>query len=220
MDVAHGHPPSLSSRSDSRNPPTSHRSNTNLSTRRCDAPFSLQKRRLQLRNVGFRGPKVSSQRLGVKTSRFFHAPDVAQSEALPLRDQENTPPQKASTHSPRSGDRSSATLHVLQEISNSTRSRHSQKPSDIPIAEDQLEPRLVDTSPAASTAGPCCHDAFSTQPSPVNVPSTDADLDMIKLREISGNKRRSPASLRSPLAPQVRGRKKQGAYLRKTTFEA
>lgn len=42
----------------------------------------------------------------------------------------------------------------------------------------------------------------------------------MKLREISGNKRRSPISLSSPLARQVRGRKKQGRDLQKTTSEA
>jgi hypothetical protein len=156
----------------------------------------------------------------VKISRFFHAPEVPQSDPAPLPNQENTSPQNRSTYSLRGGHRSSAPLGILQEISNSNLSRHSQKLSAVPFEEDNPERPFRDISPAVPTPGTCYHDASSTQPSPLNFHTADADFDIMKLREISGNERRSPASLRSPLARQVRGRKKQGLDLRKTTFEA
>ena len=48
----------------------------------------------------------------------------------------------------------------------------------------------------------------------------EAEFDTLRLREISGNERRRLPPPSSPLARQVRGRKKRGFDLRKTTFEA
>jgi hypothetical protein len=86
--------------------------------------------------------------------------------------------------------------------------------------EDNPERPLLDISPTATTPGSWYHDASSTQQSPVQFHTANAEFDTMRLREISGNERRSPPPLSLPLARQVRGRKKRGVDLRKTSFEA
>jgi hypothetical protein len=156
----------------------------------------------------------------VKISRFFNGPEIPQSEPAPRRNQENTLPQNQSTHSLPSDHPPSTALGILQEISSSTRSRYSQKRSNVPITEDNPERPLLDISPAAETPGSWYHDASSAQQSPVTFNTTDAEFDTMNLREISGNERRSLTSFSSPLGRRVRGRQKKGIDLRKPTFEA
>ena len=225
MDLSHGHPSSLPSYSDRRSQQLSHigsdpKTPSPLSSHSYDPPFSLQNRRLHLRNAGFRGPRLSSQRLGVKISKLLNGTDTRQSEQVPSQNSEESSTLNRSSNKGRSAYRPSTTFGILQEISNSTRNRYSQKRLDIPIAEDNPERPLLDFSPPVVTPGSWYHDAPSTQQSPLTFHSTDADFDTMRLREISGNERRSPPPLSSPLARQVRGRKKRAIDLRKTTFGA
>lgn len=229
MDLSHGHPPSPSSRGDHdgqqsfRHPqPNCSLSNTPpsiTSPQQHDVPFSLQNRRLQLRNSGFRASRIPGQRLGVKLSRFFNGTETAQSEPLPPRNQENTSPHHRSTHSLQSEHRPSATLGILQEISNSTRSRYSQKRASVPILQDSPERPLLDDSPA-TTPPFWYHDASSTPQSPIPFYPRNSDTGAMKLREVSGNERRSLTPLNSPLAKPLKGRGKRSLDLRKTSFEA
>src|SRR5271170_5375197 len=224
MDLSDGYLPSFAFRSDHRSQQTfPARTESTVpssqSSQNYGPSFSSQNRRLNLRNVDFRRTKVSSNRLGVRISRFFNGPETPQSGPAPLRNQESTSPQNQSTHSIRGDQRPSPALGTLQEISNSTRSRSSQKRSKIRIAEDDREQPFLDISPAATTPGSWYHDASSAEQSQVNFHTTDAEFGTMKPREISGNERRSPTALSSPLAKQERGRRNGGSDIRKTTFE-
>lgn len=108
-------------------------------------------------------------------------------------------------------DISSPPSSILQEITNSTRSRHPIQSSFVPVYEDGQ-----DESPTHSWY----HDAPSTQQSPVGSAAVEHNTDEMKLREISGNAQRSPPPLSSPLVRQVRGRSKHSLNLRKTSFPA
>ena len=156
----------------------------------------------------------------MKFSRFFSGPETPQSDPAPPRNEENTSPPNQSTHSTRGDRRPSPALGTLQEVSNSTRRRSSQKRSIIQIAEDEPERPLLDTSPAAETPGSCYHDASSIEQSQVIFHATDVEFSTMKPREISGNERRSPTTLSSPLAKRAKGRESGGSDVQNTTFEA
>ena len=218
MDLSDGYLPSFAFRSDHRSQQTfPARTESTVpssqSSQNYGPSLSSQNSRLNLRNVDFRRTKSSSHRLGARISRFFSGPETPQSGPAPQRNQENTSPQNQSTHSP------SPSLGTLQEISKSSRSRSSQKRSNIRIAEDDGKQPLLNISPAAKTHGSWYHDASSAEQSQVNFHSTDAEFGTMKPREISGNERRSPIALSSPLAKQERGRRNGGSDIRKTTFE-
>ena len=93
----------------------------------------------------------------------------------------------------------------------------------MPVLEDNPERPLLDFSPVLTPIS-SYHDVPSTQQSPISFSTALGNHDGMKLREISGNERRtpgrSPPPLSSPLARQVRGRRKRGLDLRKTSFEA
>ncbi len=174
-----------------------------------ETPLSLPQRRLQLRNAGFRAPRLPSHRLSTRISRWFSDKDESNSrrQKSPARKQENSLP-TARRRVPRGGSTPSS---ILQEITNSARSRPSEKSTFVSIHEDGQ-----DDSPTHSWY----HDAPSTQQSPITLdPVHDRSNDM-KLREITGNARRSPPPLSPPLARQVRGRSKRSVNLRKTSFPA
>ena len=156
----------------------------------------------------------------MKISRLFNGTDIPQSEQVLSQNPEESSLLNRSLNKGRNDYRPSTTFGILQEISNSTRNRYSQKRLDIPIAEDNPERPLLDFSPPVATPGSWYHDAPSTQQSPLTFHSTNVEFDTMRLREISGNELRSPPPLSSPLARQVRGRKKRAIDLRKTTFGA
>ena len=158
---------------------------------------------------------MSSQRLGVKISRFFNGLEIPQSGSAPPRNEENTSPQNQSTNSIPSDQPTSATLSILKGISNSTRGPSSQKQSNILIAEDNAERRLLDNSTTATPLGSWYQDASNTKQSPTCSYETSAEFDTMKLREISGNEGRSPPPTSSPLVRQLNGR---GLDLRKRSL--
>src|SRR2546421_8937533 len=224
MDLSDGYLPSFAFRSDHRRQQTFPAQTestvpSSQSSQNYGPSFSSQNRRLNLRNVDFRRTKVSSHRLGVRISRFFSGLEIPQSGPAPLRNQENTSPQNQSTHSIRGDQRPPPALGILQGVSNSTRSRSSQKRSSIRIAEDDRELPFLDISPAVTTHGSWYHDASSAEQSQVNFHTTDAEFGTMKPREISGNERRSPVARSSPLEKQERSRKNGGSDIPKTSFE-
>jgi hypothetical protein len=174
-----------------------------------ETPLSLPQRRLQLRNAGFRAPQLASHRLSTRISRWFSDRDSSHTrrQKIPARNQENSPP----TVRRRNIQGSQTPSSILQEITNSTRSRYSDQNAFGPIYEDDQ-----DDSPVNSWY----HDAPSTQQSPVALEAVRENLSEMKLREISGNAQRSPPPLSSPLARQVTGRSKRSLNLRKTSFPA
>ena len=174
-----------------------------------ETPLSLPQRRLQLRNAGFRAPRLPSHQLSTRISKWFSDKDDHNSrrQKSPARKQENSPP-TVRRRAPRGGNTPSS---ILQEITNSTRSRPSEKSTFVSIYEDGQ-----DDSPTHSWY----HDAPSTQQSPITLNPVQVKPNDMKLREISGNARRSPPPLSSPLARQVRGRSKRSLNLRKTSFPA
>ncbi len=174
-----------------------------------ETPLSLPQRRLQLRNTGFRAPRLPSHRLSTRISRWFSDKDDChiQRQRATARNRENSPPTvrrriTRGYHTPGS---------ILLEITNSPRSRYSENSTFVPIHEDDQ-----DDSPTHSWY----HDAPSTQQSPVTFDTVHDNSNEMKLREISGNAQRSPPPLSSPLARQVRGRSKRSLNLRKTSFPA
>jgi hypothetical protein len=174
-----------------------------------DTPLTLPQRRLQLRNAGFRAPRLPSHRFSTRISRWFSEKDdnhTQRHRTLPCN-RENSPPtirRRNTKGSPIPGT-------ILQEITNSTRGRHSGKSTFVPIYEDDQ-----DSSPTHSWY----HDAPSTQKSPIASDTVHENRNEMKPREISGNAQRSPPPLSSPLARQTRGRSKRSLNLRKTSFPA
>ena len=231
MDISHGHP-SVSSRGDRRSHHSLPRPQSERSLSRAplstphhpssDEPFRLQHRRLQLRNSGFRGARLPHQYIGARLSILFNN-DTPQSESPPPQYQENVTPQHQSLHNSRNAQHLSAPLSILQEITNTTRNRYPNNRSGVSVLEDNPERPLLDFSPVLTPVS-SYHDAPSTQQSPISFNTGLGNDDGMKLREISGNERRtpgrSPPPLSSPLARQVRGRRKRGLDLRKTSFEA
>ncbi|KAF7512667.1 hypothetical protein GJ744_000928 [Endocarpon pusillum] len=174
-----------------------------------ETPLSLPQRRLQLRNAGFRAPRLPSHRLSTRLSKWFSDKDDHKSrrQKSPARKQENSPP-TVRRRAPQGGNPPSS---ILQEITNSTRSRPSIRSTFGSIYEDGQ-----DGSPTHSWY----HDAPSTQQSPIALNPVHAKANEMKLREISGNARRSPPPPSSLSARQVRGRSKRGLNLHKTSFPA
>lgn len=174
-----------------------------------DTPLTLPQRRLQLRNAGFRAPRLPSHRFSTRISRWFSEKDDTRNQRSGTTpyNRENSP----STVRRRNTQASHAPGSILQEITNSTRSRHSGKSAFVPIYEDDQ-----DNSPTHSWY----QDASSTQQSPVTADAVPPNKNETMLREISGNSQRSPPPLSSPLARQIRGRSKRGLNLRKTSFPA
>jgi hypothetical protein len=174
-----------------------------------ETPLSLPQRRLQLRNAGFRAPRLPSHRLSTRISRWFSDRDEqnGQRRKSPTHNRENSPP------TIRRRDTRGRQTHssILEEITNSTRSRQPEQSAFIPVYEDDQ-----DDSPAHSWY----HDAPSTQQSPVACNPVHNKAGEMKLREISGNAQRSPPPLSSPLTRQVRGRSKRDITLGKTSFSA
>lgn len=226
MDYAHAHPPHDPSplnvaNHDFKRQQTSHSPlsflgvpNPSSPLRRSpqtpfETPLNLPQRRLQLRNAGFRAPRLPTHGLSTRISRWFSDKDDhnSQGQRTPARNRENSPPTVKRGKSP--------AIHVpgsiLQEIKNSTRGRYSEKGSVVPIYEDDQ-----DNSPTHSWY----HDAPSRQPSPLAFGTVHDNANEMKLREISGNAQRSPPPLSSPLARQIRGRNKRSLNLRKTSFPA
>ncbi len=226
MDHGHAHPshdpsPANVTSHDSNRQQTPNRplsffgaTNTPSSLRRSpqnpfETPLSLPQRRLQLRNAGFRAPRLPSHRLSARISKWFSEKDEHSSrrQKSPARRQENNLP-TVRRRAPRGGSNPSS---ILQEITNSTRSRPSEKSTFVSVHEDGQ-----DDSPTHSWY----HDAPSTQQSPITVNPVHNRSNDMKLREISGNAKRSPTPLSPPLARQVRGRSKRSLNLRKTSFPA
>lgn len=173
-----------------------------------ETPLTLPQKRLQLRNAGFRAPRMPSHRLSTRISRWFsEKDDSSQRQRTAARNQENSPP----TVRRRTTRGSPPPSSILQEVTNSARSWYPEKSAFMPIYEDDQ-----DTSPTHSWY----HDVPSTQNSPLVFGAVHDNADEMKLREISGNAQRSPPPLSSPLARQVRGRSKRSLNLRKTSFPA
>ena len=152
---------------------------------------------------------MPSHRFSTRISRWFSERDDNHTRCsrTATYNRKNSPP----TVRRRNTQDSRAPGSILQEISNSTRSRHSGKSTFVPIYEEDQ-----DNSPSHSWY----HDAPSTHQSPIAADAVRRDMNEMRLREISGNSRRSPPPLSSPLARQIRGRSKRSLNLRKTSFPA
>jgi hypothetical protein len=174
-----------------------------------ETSLSLPQRRLQLRNAGFRAPRLPSHRLSTRISRWFSDKDDSHSQhqRTPARSRPTSP----STVKRKNTRGSNTPGSILHEITNSTHSRNSETSTFGTIYENDQ-----DRSPTHSWY----HDAPSTQQSPITSDTVRENANEMKLREISGNAPRSPPPLSSPLARQIRGRNKRGPNLRKTSFPA
>lgn len=174
-----------------------------------DQPFALQNRRLQLRNVGFRGSLLSGRRINSQFTKWMSGSGEPEQD----NDKEN---------SPRSSQRRSlygenlppSPVNILQEISNSSTRKRSPRRSVATIFEDSPETQAPAYSPSTSW-----YLDASNQPSPAG-PDSEGRDSIMKLRKVSVNGRSPPPPLSSPLAKQIRGRRKKALNLRSTSFEA
>lgn len=168
--------------------------------------LSQQSRRLQLRNVGFRGPVLPSRRI----SPIFGScqPDPF---TKPINNENS--PLSLDKRTLYAEDMPPSPVNILQEIHNSTkRRRQAVRPAISNIFQD-----LTATESASEASGTSRYNERSNNCSPVSF--NTSPVNMMKLREGSLNQK-TPPPLSSPLAKHVKGRNLNRLNLRSTSFEA
>ncbi|KAL9625459.1 MAG: hypothetical protein Q9160_000522 [Pyrenula sp. 1 TL-2023] len=173
-----------------------------------ESPLSLQHRRLQLRNSGFRGTRFPSHRIS-GLSRWKVTRNG--SGDTRNRNQENEHPTLISQGLQARHDNKPS---ILQEVTNSTRSRHARKKPNINIFEDPQEESLPRNarSPSASNQSP---QSNSKRYSAIS--SLIEGDDIIMLRELSGNEGTPPSN--PALAKKARKRGKAAISPRDTSYD-
>lgn len=171
--------------------------------------LSHQTRRLQLRNAGFRGAIFPTRRI----SPLF----TTSSNAI-----ESISRQVSNEHSSLSAEKRSmygedlppSPVNILQEIQKSTRKkRSSPRPGFGAIFQDNRE---TDELNGASETSWYKEGSRDCSPSALAV----TPVNMMKLREVSGNQKTPPAPLSSPLTKQAKGRNLKRINLRSASSEA
>ena len=162
------------------------------------SPLSSHNRRLQLRNVGFRGPVLPARRV----SPFFGSTALGSDIPTAPVNGENTP-RAVEKRSLFGEDLSPHSTSILQEISNSTRrTRDIPRQAIIGIFEDATATSWLEES--------------SNNPSPSSYCATPAE--MTRLREMTTNEK-VPSS-GSPLARSANGRRTARVVHRSPSFES
>ncbi|RMZ90640.1 hypothetical protein DV736_g2119, partial [Chaetothyriales sp. CBS 134916] len=160
-------------------------------------PPSRQQRLLRARNARFSAKRISISGISARFSDMIKTnEDKGQSQTTGKRNQENVSSTKRKNPDPVA--HSASSLGILDEISNSTSSRVQslQKPASIPIFLDAVEGSLPQHSPYTSPT------VYQDASSPVcSQPISDNLHDSFTamgLKEVSGNVRKSPATVISP----------------------
>ncbi|KAL8857822.1 MAG: hypothetical protein Q9178_005578 [Gyalolechia marmorata] len=169
---------------------------------------SQQKRRLQLRNAGFRGQNLPPRRISPLWSSSVRSPEpfgrVANDENSPstvekrLAYGEDLPP---------------SPVNILQELHNSARRKR--QPSNRSIGT--IFQDSTATAPADEDSGLSWYSETSNSNTPLQ--PRNCSLPMMKLREVSFNGK-TPPPLSSPLAKQTRSRNGNRVHHRTTSAEA
>lgn len=182
---------------------------TTLASQHQNEGLSHQTRRLQLRNAGFRGAIFPTQRI----SPLFSTSSTA-IESIGRQVSNENSSLNAEKRSMYGEDLPPSPVNILQEIQRSTRrKRSSPRPGFGAIFQDNTQ--TEDLNGASETSW---YKEGSRDVSPAALAVTP--VNMMKLREGSGNKNNLPPPLSSPLTKQVKGRKLKSTNLRSASSEA
>ncbi|KAL9066882.1 MAG: hypothetical protein Q9161_007301 [Pseudevernia consocians] len=183
---------------------------TTLSSQQQNESLSQQTRRLQLRNAGFKGAIFPTRRI----SPLFITSSTA-AEAISRQVSNENSALSAEKRSMYGEDLPPSPVNILQEIQKSTRKkRSSPRPGFGAIFQDN--PQTEELSAASETSW---YKEGSRNCSPAALTATP--INMMKLREGSGNRKTPPPPLSSPLTKQVKkGRNSKAINLRSASSEA
>lgn len=171
--------------------------------------LSHQTRRLQLRNAGFRGAIFPTRRI----SPLFMTTSAAAESTNRQVSNENSS-LSAEKRSVYGEDLPPSPVSILQEIQKSTRKRRSSpRPGFGAIFQDNTQTEEVNGASETSW-----YKEGSRNCSPAA--SLATPINMMKLREGSGNRKTPPPPLSSPLTKQVKSRNVTRINLRSTSSEA
>lgn len=182
---------------------------TTLASQQQNEGLSQQTRRLQLRNAGFRGAIFPTRHI----SPLFTTSSTAVESISRQVSNENSA-LSAEKRSMYGEDLPPSPVNILQEIQKSTRKqRSSPRPGFGAIFQDN--PQTEELSGASETSW---YKEGSRNCSPAALTATP--VNMMKLREGSGNRKTPPPPLSSPLTKQVKGRNSKRINLRSASSEA
>jgi hypothetical protein len=181
---------------------------------RDDKPaFSLHSRRLQLRNLNFRGSILPSRRLSNQISKWTAS--SLQTDKSEQKENSSGTTRRRPTPGEDHALSPSSSGSILQEINNSSRRlRHSY--SHRPHVADLFDDSPPDESPQQDTPTSWYQEA-SNNSTPIALDSA-SDPSTMKQRNLN-YPAKSPPPLSSPLAKQIRGRKKSRMNLRSASYE-
>lgn len=180
-----------------------------LASQQQDEGLSHQTRRLQLRNAGFRGAIFPTRRI----STLF-ATSSTPLESISRQVSNENGSLSAEKRSMYGETLPPSPVNILQEIQRSTRKkRSSPRPGIGAIFQDDTQTAELDgaseTSWYKEGSRDCSPAALATTP-----------INMMKLREGSGNQKTPPPPLSSPLTKQSKGRNLKRMNLRSASSEA
>ena len=215
MHSTHAHPlPDGRNSSSSQSVGLSHSSNAitsprALASQQQNEGLSHQTRRLQLRNAGFRGAMFPNRRI---SPLFTAASTAVESISRPVSNENS--PLSAEKRSLYGEELPPNPVNILQEIQKSTRKkRSSPRPGFGAIFQDNTQ-----TEEAIEASETSWYKEGSRNCSPADLAATP--VNMVKLREGSGNRKTPPPPLSSPLTKQVKGRNMKRTSLRSASSEA
>ena len=213
MHSTHAHPlPDGRNPSSSQSIGLSHSSITSprtLASQQQNEGPSHQTRRLQLRNAGFRGAMFPNRRI---SPLFTAASTAVESISRPVSNENS--PLSAEKRSLYGEELPPNPVNILQEIQKSTRKkRSSPRPGFGAIFQDNTQTEEVIEASETSW-----YKEGSRNCSPSDLAATP--VNMVKLREGSGNRKTPPPPLSSPLTKQVKGRNMKRINLRSASSEA
>lgn len=215
MHSTHAHPlPDGRKTSSSQTIGSSHSSSaitsqTTLASQQQNEGLSHQTRRLQLRNAAFRGAIFPTRRI----SPLFTTSSTAVESISRQVSNENSS-LSAEKRSMYGEDLPPSPVSILQEIQKSTRKkRSSPRPGFGAIFQDNTQTEELNGASETSW-----YKEGSRNCSPAALAATP--INVMKLREGSGNQKAPPPPLSSPLTKQVKGRNLKRVNLRSASSEA
>ena len=182
---------------------------TTLASQQQNEGLSQQTRRLQLRNAGFRGAIFPTRRI----SPLFTTTSTAVEPISRQVSDENSSvsAEKRSTYGE---ELPPSPVNILQEIQKSTRKKRSSPRLGFgAIFQDNTQTEEVNEA-----SGTSWYKEGSRNCSPADLAATP--INMMKLREGSGNRKTPTPPLCSPLTKQVKGRNMKRINLRSASSEA
>lgn len=214
MQSTHAHPlpdgpNTSSSRTNGSHGSIAITSPTTLASQQQNEGLSHQTRRLQLRNAGFRGAIFPTRRIGPLSATSSTPVDSISRQVS--NENSSLSAEKRSMYGE---DLPPSPVNILQELQKSTRrKRSSPKPGFGTIFQDSTQ-----TEGGYGASETSWYKEGSRNCSPAALAATQ--VNMMKLREGSGNQQTPPPPLSSPLTKQVKGRNLKRINLRSVSSEA